>query len=127
MPGSHAGPEHPLEKDGEVVKGKISQPLFFGNEAKAAPGGELRCIGAGGWGIWDCSEGLELCSKTFHDALKEKKQENGFGQLLFCLNLRLGLAGVKHRGFFGVAGALQSRAGSGIVLSAFPARCRAPE
>lgn len=38
----------PLEKDGKVWKGKSSQPLFLGNEAKAAPGGELRCIGAGG-------------------------------------------------------------------------------
>lgn len=57
--------------------------------------------------MWDCLESLELCSKTFHDALKEKKQENGLGHLLFCLNLCLGLAGIKHQGFFGIVGVLQ--------------------
>lgn len=114
------------------MEGKISQLFFFGNKARASPGGELRCIGAGGGGIWDCLEGLELRSKTFHDALKEKKQENGVGHLLFCLNLRLGLAGIESRGFFGIAGVLQGRAGTGtiharIILSGFSAHCRAPE
>lgn len=92
----------PLEKDGKVVKGKSSKELFFGSKAKTAPGEELRCIGAGGRGIWDCLEGLELSSKTFHDALRGKEQGNGFGRLLFCLNPCLGSAG----GFFGVAAVL---------------------